>query len=695
MKKILSFLFMVVSLGLSTTVYGEAINSPRSSSNNANTELISKNSNTGHFSTEESTTDSGKLKEQKPVVKSTTTTESVESRTDTTKNLLQTSDTQKESKVSLQETQASSETSKNGSVTNKRVVPTPKAELSNQSKAVTSTQPTQQSKSLNDGKTKVSFADSSQISKENLANSKDESGVTGNSASLSYHETREGVYPRNNTVDNPKNQKVKTQPLLTSDSLEKKASDYTASHDFWDYQWDMKYVTNDGESYVLYQPSKNISVGIIDSGIMEDHPDLSNSLGNHLENFVPKGGFDNEEPDETGNSSAISDEMGHGTEVAGQITANGSILGVAPGVTVNIYRVFGESLSKSEWVAKAIRKAADDGNKVINISAGQYLMISGSYDDGTNDYQEYLDYKAAIDYATKKGSIVVAALGNDSLNTQDNQEMINYLKEYRNIKVPGKVVDAPSVFEDVTAVGGIDGSGNISDFSNVAPGAIYAPAGTTVDLKKYGQDEFVNQGYYSKDWIFTTTNTGWYQYVYGNSFAAPKVSGALALVADKYGIKNPKQLKKFLLTNSPEVNGVKVLNVVDLLNEKNKASNSDTNKNHGISSNNKSTGSSQISELGKGKMGQDKDKEIQNNTKKSYHGSDIENNQNEISKEVISADYSINQKRNNKRNLRGAVSVRSQEILPTTGDERGDFLPVLGALGIVSSGLLKRKKSKN
>ena len=63
-----------------------------------------------------------------------------------------------------------------------------------------------------------------------------------------------------------KNQKVKTQPLLTSDSLEKKASDYTASHDFWDYQWDMKYVTNDGESYVLYQPSKNISVGIIDSG---------------------------------------------------------------------------------------------------------------------------------------------------------------------------------------------------------------------------------------------------------------------------------------------------------------------------------------------------------------------------------------------------------------------------------------------
>ncbi|MDM7654813.1 MULTISPECIES: S8 family serine peptidase [Lactococcus] len=136
----------------------------------------------------------------------------------------------------------------------------------------------------------------------------------------------------------------------------------------------MKYVTNNGESYALYQPSKKISVGIIDSGIMEEHPDLSNSLGNYFKNLVPKGGFDNEEPDETGNPSDIVDKMGHGTEVAGQITANGNILGVAPGITVNIYRVFGENLSKSEWVARAIIRAADDGNKVINISAGQYLI---------------------------------------------------------------------------------------------------------------------------------------------------------------------------------------------------------------------------------------------------------------------------------------------------------------------------------
>ena len=557
MKKILGFLFIVCSLGLSATVHGETTNSQQLLSNNINTELINHNSNAILSSTEGSTTDSINLGAQSPAVKSTTRTEL--DVTGAAKTLLQTSAVQKEMKVSLQETQVSSEFSKRDSVTNKEAVPVSKDELLEQSEVVVSTSSIQKNKILDNKKNRANFVTSSQLIKEKPSNSKDASGVIDNSASpLSYRKAKEVVSLRQPL----KNQKVETQPLLISNSSEKKASVYTNSHDFWDYQWDMKYVTNNGESYALYQPSKKISVGIIDSGIMEEHPDLSNSLGNYFKNLVPKGGFDNEEPDETGNPSDIVDKMGHGTEVAGQITANGNILGVAPGITVNIYRVFGENLSKSEWVARAIRRAADDGNKVINISAGQYLMISGSYDDGTNDYQEYLNYKSAINYATAKGSTVVAALGNDSLNIQDNQTMINFLKRFRSIKVPGKVVDAPSVFEDVIAVGGIDGYGNISDFSNIGADAIYAPAGTTANFKKYGQDKFVSQGYYLKDGLFTTTNTGWYQYVYGNSFAAPKVSGALALVVDKYGIKNPNQLKRFLLMNSPEVNGNRVLNIV-------------------------------------------------------------------------------------------------------------------------------------
>lgn len=369
MKKILGFLFIVCSLGLSATVHGETTNSQQLLSNNINTELINHNSNAILSSTEGSTTDSINLGAQSPAVKSTTRTEL--DVTGAAKTLLQTSAVQKEMKVSLQETQVSSEFSKRDSVTNKEAVPVSKDELLEQSEVVVSTSSIQKNKILDNKKNRANFVTSSQLIKEKPSNSKDASGVIDNSASpLSYRKAKEVVSLRQPL----KNQKVESQPLLISNSSEKKASVYTNSHDFWDYQWDMKYVTNNGESYALYQPSKKISVGIIDSGIMEEHPDLSNSLGNYFKNLVPKGGFDNEEPDETGNPSDIVDKMGHGTEVAGQITANGNILGVAPGITVNIYRVFGENLSKSEWVARAIIRAADDGNKVINISAGQYLI---------------------------------------------------------------------------------------------------------------------------------------------------------------------------------------------------------------------------------------------------------------------------------------------------------------------------------
>lgn len=339
---------------------------------------------------------------------------------------------------------------------------------------------------------------------------------------------------------------------------------------FWDYQWDMKLVTNNGKSYSeaskIDSSDKNkVSVAEIDSGITIDHPDLNKSIGSHNKNFVPKGGFEKKEENETGEITNVTDLMGHGTEVAGQIIANGNIKGIAPGVPINSYRIFGDSLSNPEWIASAIKEAADDGNKVINISSGQYLMITGEYYDGTNDYKTYLTYKNAIDYAINKGCIVVAALGNDGLDIQNNKQMIDFLGQNKSIKIPGTIIDAPSSFENVISVGGIDQNLNISDFSNVDINAIYAPAGSTKNLKKLGETNFINQGYYLKDFIYTSSNQGWYQYVYGNSFAAPKVSGAVALFLQKFGIHDFKYTREFLINHSPIVNHIHILNVYDLL----------------------------------------------------------------------------------------------------------------------------------
>ena len=87
-------------------------------------------------------------------------------------------------------------------------------------------------------------------------------------------------------------------------------------------------------------------------------------------NLVPKGGFRGKEIEETGELNLLTDKLGHGTHVAGQIAANGNLKGIAPGIGIKSYRVFGEQNADSLWIIKAIIEAAKDDVDVINISLG-------------------------------------------------------------------------------------------------------------------------------------------------------------------------------------------------------------------------------------------------------------------------------------------------------------------------------------
>ncbi|MGH0599828.1 S8 family serine peptidase [Bacillus mycoides] len=96
----------------------------------------------------------------------------------------------------------------------------------------------------------------------------------------------------------------------------------------FDYQWDMKKITNNGESYKIYPGTKNVSVGVIDTGLDIEHPDLKDIIISGSKNFVPFKGFRGEELDESGDINYLNDLWGHGTNTAGQIAANGAIKGV-------------------------------------------------------------------------------------------------------------------------------------------------------------------------------------------------------------------------------------------------------------------------------------------------------------------------------------------------------------------------------
>jgi subtilisin len=145
---------------------------------------------------------------------------------------------------------------------------------------------------------------------------------------------------------------------------------------------------------------KNVTAGIIDTGVDGTHPDLANVSGG--KNCVTDEVL--ADPGAETNWGPAKVEGEHGTHVAGITAAKGAaggFRGVAPGATLRSYRVFpdaGGGASNYD-IAKAIDAAVTDGCQVINLSLG-----GGPSDDLT---------KASIVSALAAGVVVLAAAGND------------------------------------------------------------------------------------------------------------------------------------------------------------------------------------------------------------------------------------------------------------------------------------------
>ncbi len=136
-------------------------------------------------------------------------------------------------------------------------------------------------------------------------------------------------------------------------------------------------------------------VAILDTGVRTDLLEFAGRV-------VETKGYDfmDDDPDPT-------DRHGHGTWVASVLLAaannEAAVAGVAPGVCFFPVKVLGDDGEGSfEAVATGIVHAADQGARVINISAG--------CDCSSNSIEEALKYAA-----TQKDVIVVAAAGNDGV----------------------------------------------------------------------------------------------------------------------------------------------------------------------------------------------------------------------------------------------------------------------------------------
>ncbi|WP_286229739.1 S8 family peptidase [Neobacillus mesonae] len=332
----------------------------------------------------------------------------------------------------------------------------------------------------------------------------------------------------------------------------------------WGLQWDIQRITNNGESYKLGTGSHNVVVGIVDTGIDRDHRDLVKNLMPGSKNFVPAGGFQGTESSEKGGPNAFDDKHGHGSHVAGSIAGNGAMLGVAPDTGIRAYRVFGTSSAETAWIVKAMIAAANDGVDVISMSLGGFDVIGQAFyvDPETgekiklgNDVADFLAYKRAVEYVTKKGSLVVVAAGNESLNGTNKKEVMNYLnQEYAGdgLYFVGAGFEVPGSTAGVVTVSATGPKDVLANYSNYGPGFIDIAA-VGGDARMYYQaqeegwfNEYIANRMFEKEFNLSASEDGGWYWSIGTSMATPKVSAVAALLVDKYGKMSPAKLQDLL-----------------------------------------------------------------------------------------------------------------------------------------------------
>ena len=153
-------------------------------------------------------------------------------------------------------------------------------------------------------------------------------------------------------------------------------------------------------------------IGVVDSGVDFDHPDLAGKLLQGA-TFLDCGTTSCGNGDwESGPAERKELKSTHGTHVSGiaaAATNNGTgIAGVAPDARILPVKALDEDGGSFEDIALGIRYAVDHGASVVNLSLGalpgvQALVITG----------QITDTQEAIAYARERGVVVVAAAGND------------------------------------------------------------------------------------------------------------------------------------------------------------------------------------------------------------------------------------------------------------------------------------------
>ena len=229
---------------------------------------------------------------------------------------------------------------------------------------------------------------------------------------------------------------------------------------------------------------RGVKVAVVDTGVDPRHEDLPKLLMGR--DFVS----------DDGNAD---DGNGHGTFVAGVIAAqrnNGrGIAGVSRASIIPVRVLNSRGFGRDSDIARGIRWAANEGADIINMSLG-----------GGRSSRLLKD---AVRYATRQGSLVIAASGNSG----------------------GTRPMYPAAYPQVIAVGATDLSDRMTSFSQHGPWLDLVAPGVTIASTLPGDRYAIGDG---------------------TSFSSPLVAGSAALLLSEHPRWAVEELRSALLSGAAD-----------------------------------------------------------------------------------------------------------------------------------------------
>ena len=354
-----------------------------------------------------------------------------------------------------------------------------------------------------------------------------------------------------------------------------------------DLQWGMAmmHATVDG-SYAR-ERGKGVLVGIMDTGVDGNHPDIapnfSRKLSRNFTTDIPLvDGPCEDEPDRSCADAADTDENSHGTHVASIIGSpiNGlGVAGVAPEVTLVSIRAGQDSgYFFLQATVDAFTYAGDIGIDVVNMSfftdPWLYNCTNHPSDSPAEQMQQRTIIEAtqrAVDYAHRRGVILVSASGNEDQDLGDATKTDGTSPDFppnvaRTRVVDNACIDVPTESNHVLSINSVGPTTRKADYSNygleqstvAAPGGFFRddpwtaanpiaglpnlilaayPENVAREFGEINPDGTPNTPFVLRDCRGSTC--AYYQYLQGTSMASPHAVGVLALIVGAH-----KQQKK-------------------------------------------------------------------------------------------------------------------------------------------------------